>query len=193
MQIVLETAIAIVATLLAVLGLLYALWPLIETIQRLYRQHRQVKPDHQYRTPNNRDRIPIKLSMFFAWMHSSQIMSILRAWPIPPQDYNPTQSLSNYEQLVKLMNDDPQVVDILLKKLAYQVPNQSQDWYCNVILKQIQRWIVNKISDEANNPTFGEQQVAQYLAKYRHRPNWWIYRKLARDNGLYNPASFGDI
>lgn len=95
------------------------------------------------------------------------------------------EHLSAYEQLVKLLNDDIQVVTLLLQKLACQVPDQTEDWYCRMALKQMQVWIISKISAARNDINFGEQQASKYLAKYRDRPIWWVYRKLAVDYDLF--------
>ncbi len=95
------------------------------------------------------------------------------------------ESLSPYEQLVKLLNDDIQVVSLLLQKLEYQVPDQTRDWYSRMALKQMQVWIVTKVSADRNDPGFGERQIAMYRAKYCDRPNWWVYRQLAIDYQLF--------
>ncbi|MGK7910399.1 MAG: hypothetical protein AB4050_02795 [Synechococcus sp.] len=96
-----------------------------------------------------------------------------------------SEVLSHYEQLVKLLNDDIQLTSLLLQKLAYQMPDQTDDWYCRMALMQMQLWIVNRISADRNDPGFGERQMAIYRAKYCDRPSWWVYRKLAVDYQLF--------
>lgn len=95
------------------------------------------------------------------------------------------QSLSHYEQLVKLLNDDIHLASLLLQKLANQMPDRTDDWYCRTALAQMQLWIVTRISADRNDPGFGERQVMKYQAKYCDRPNWWVYRKLAIDYKLF--------
>ncbi len=107
--------------------------------------------------------------------------------PTEANRYDPT--LTPYEQLVKLLNNDLQLVSLLLQKLSYQIPHQPDDWYCKVAFKQMQLWIVNKLSDDRNDPEFGERQATRYLSKYRDRPQWWVYRKLAIDHGLFQKGS----
>ena len=96
-----------------------------------------------------------------------------------------SETLSPYDELVKLLNDDIQVVSLLLQKLEYQVPDQTQDWYSRMALKQMQVWIVSKIAADRNDPGFGERQLAKYRAKYCDQPNWWVYRQLAIDYRLF--------
>ena len=186
MRIAIEILITLAAFVLAVLGLLYSAWPLIERILRIFRIHR-------HRNGKTNKRYPQSSGVSLrAWPRLFRIGRFLQAWVVRQDEEDFTQTLSHYEQLVKLMNDDPQVVEILLKKLAYQVPHQTEDWYCTVVLKQIQQWIENKLSEDADNPHFGQQQVTQYLTRYREHPSWWVYRKIARDYGLFKnlPSNF---
>ncbi len=127
------------------------------------------------------------LQLYQARFGSPDILKSLSLKPLRQA----TQPLSHYEQLVKLLDDDIHLASLLLQKLAYQMPDRSDDWYSRTALTQMQLWIVTRISADRNDPGFGERQVMKYQAKYCDRPSWWVYRKLAVDYQLFQEGFDG--
>ncbi|WP_017327499.1 hypothetical protein [Synechococcus sp. PCC 7336] len=132
--------------------------------------------------------IPLRGILFAAGsLLRFQMLHLRRRWHQWQKSQSQTvQPLSNYDQLLELLDGDRQSVERLIGQLKQKYPGQPEDWYPEMVLEQLKLWIVNKLSNRYHSNAFGMGQAAAYTMKYRGRPTWWVYRKLAVDFELFD-------